>query len=443
MAGKEASARKFTKKLMNFLDKSVNAFFAVENMKEILQAEGFSPLYEGDDWKLERGGKYFVTRNGSALIAFHLPEKPFQGFQIIASHSDSPVFKIKTDPEMEVEQAYIQLNVEKYGGMICAPWLDRPLSVAGRVLIRTKKGVASKLVNLDRDLLLIPNLAIHMNREVNDGYSFNAQKDMLPLFSTREGRGKFKEIIAEAISVKEEDILDWDLFLYNRQKACVFGACEEFIGSGRLDDLQCTFSSLQGLLAAKPKESVAMHCVFDNEEVGSGTKQGADSPFLKEVLHRILYAFHLEELDYYKALQNSFLISADNAHAVHPSHPDKADPVNRPYMNQGIVLKYSANQKYTTDAVSGAVFKSFCEKAQVPYQTFTNRSDMLGGSTLGNISNSQVAMNTVDIGLAQLSMHSPYETAGVMDGYALAEVARLFYSSSVRGKRDGNLEICF
>ena len=297
MAGKEASARKFTKKLMDFLDKSVNAFFAVENMKEILQAEGFSPLYEGDDWKLERGGKYFVTRNGSALIAFHLPEKPFQGFQIIASHSDSPVFKIKTDPEMEVEQAYIQLNVEKYGGMICAPWLDRPLSVAGRVLIRTKKGVASKLVNLDRDLLLIPNLAIHMNREINDGYSFNGQKDMLPLFSTMEGKGKFKEIIAEAISVKEEDILDWDLFLYNRQKACVFGACEEFIGSGRLDDLQCAFSSLQGLLAAKPKESVAMHCVFDNEEVGSGTKQGADSPFLKEVLHRILYAFHLEEVD--------------------------------------------------------------------------------------------------------------------------------------------------
>lgn len=443
MAGKEASARKFTKKLMDFLDKSVNAFFAVENMKEILQAEGFSSLYEGDDWKLERGGKYFVTRNGSALIAFHLPEKPFQGFQIIASHSDSPVFKIKTDPEMEVEQAYIQLNVEKYGGMICAPWLDRPLSVAGRVLIRTKKGVASKLVNLDRDLLLIPNLAIHMNREINDGYSFNAQKDMLPLFSTMEGKGKFKEIIAEAISVKEEDILDWDLFLYNRQKACVFGACEEFIGSGRLDDLQCAFSSLQGLLAAKPKESVAMHCVFDNEEVGSGTKQGADAPFLKEVLHRILYAFHLEEVDYYKALQNSFLISADNAHAVHPSHPDKADPVNRPYMNQGIVLKYSANQKYTTDAVSGAVFKSYCEKAQVPYQTFTNRSDMLGGSTLGNISNSQVAMNTVDIGLAQLSMHSPYETAGVMDGYDLAEVARFFYSSSVRGKGDGNLEICF
>lgn len=443
MAEKEASARKFTKKLMDFLDKSVNAFFAVENMKEILQAEGFSPLYEGDDWKLERGGKYFVTRNGSALIAFHLPEKPFQGFQIIASHSDSPVFKIKTDPEMEVEQAYIQLNVEKYGGMICAPWLDRPLSVAGRVLIRTKKGVASKLVNLDRDLLLIPNLAIHMNREVNDGYSFNAQKDMLPLFSTMEGKGKFKEIIAEAISVKEEDILDWDLFLYNRQKACVFGACEEFIGSGRLDDLQCAFSSLQGLLAAKPKESVAMHCVFDNEEVGSGTKQGADSPFLKEVLHRVLYAFHLEEVDYYKALQNSFLISADNAHAVHPSHPDKADPVNRPYMNQGIVLKYSANQKYTTDAVSGAVFKSFCEKAQVPYQTFTNRSDMLGGSTLGNISNSQVAMNTVDIGLAQLSMHSPYETAGVMDGYDLAEVARLFYSSFVRGRGDENLEICF
>lgn len=443
MAVRKEEVKKLNRKLMDFLDHSVNAFFAVENMREILLKEGFHPLYEGEDWQLESGEKYFVTRNDSALIAFVLPKKPIKGFQMMASHSDSPVFKVKTDPEIEVDKAYIQLNVEKYGGMICSPWLDRPLSVAGRVLLRTSKGVETRLLNIDRDLLIIPNLAIHMNREVNDGYKFNAQKDMLPLFSTEEGKGGFRKIVAEALSVKEECILDWDLFLYNRQKATFLGAEEEFIGSGRLDDLQCAFASLQGILSAKPKDSVAVHCVYDNEEVGSGTKQGAGSTFLKDVLHRILAAFQGGEEEFIKALQNSFLISADNAHAVHPSHLDKADPVNRPYMNRGIVLKYSANQKYTTDAVSGAVFKSFCEKAKVPFQCFTNRSDMLGGSTLGNISNSQVALNTVDIGLAQLSMHSPFETAGVLDSYYLVEVAKLFYSSSILGRGDGNLEIRF
>ena len=443
MAVRKEEVKKLNRKLMDFLDHSVNAFFAVENMREILLKEGFHPLYEGEDWQLESGEKYFVTRNDSALIAFVLPKKPIKGFQMMASHSDSPVFKVKTDPEIEVDKAYIQLNVEKYGGMICSPWLDRPLSVAGRVLLRTSKGVETRLLNIDRDLLIIPNLAIHMNREVNDGYKFNAQKDMLPLFSTEDGKGSFKKIVAEALSVKEECILDWDLFLYNRQKATFLGAEEEFIGSGRLDDLQCAFASLQGILSAKPKDSVAVHCVYDNEEVGSGTKQGAGSTFLKDVLHRILAAFQGGEEEFIKALQNSFLISADNAHAVHPSHLDKADPVNSPYMNRGIVLKYSANQKYTTDAVSGAVFKSFCEKAKVPFQCFTNRSDMLGGSTLGNISNSQVALNTVDIGLAQLSMHSPFETAGVLDSYYLVEVAKLFYSSSILGRGDGNLEIRF
>ena len=443
MAVRKEEVKKLNRKLMDFLDHSVNAFFAVENMREILLKEGFHPLYEGEDWQLESGEKYFVTRNDSALIAFVLPKKPIKGFQMMASHSDSPVFKVKTDPEIEVDKAYIQLNVEKYGGMICSPWLDRPLSVAGRVLLRTSKGVETRLLNIDRDLLIIPNLAIHMNREVNDGYKFNAQKDMLPLFSTEEGKGGFRKIVAEALSVKEECILDWDLFLYNRQKATFLGAEEEFIGSGRLDDLQCAFASLQGILSAKPKDSVAVHCVYDNEEVGSGTKQGAGSTFLKDVLHRILAAFQGGEEEFIKALQNSFLISADNAHAVHPSHLDKADPVNRPYMNRGIVLKYSANQKYTTDAVSGAVFKSFCEKAKVPFQCFTNRSDMLGGSTLGNISNSQVALNTVDIGLAQLSMHSPFETAGILDSYYLVEVAKLFYSSSILGRGDGKLEIRF
>jgi len=431
------------RKLMDFLDQSPNAFFAVENMKQALEKGGFKALYEGEAWKLKAGEKYYVTRNGSALIAFVLPKGDFKGFQMMASHSDSPVFKIKANAEIGIDKEYLKLNVEKYGGMICSPWLDRPLSLAGRVICKTKGGVETKLLNVDRDLMIIPNLAIHMNREVNDGYAFNAQKDMLPLFSSFQEKGAFLEFIGKELGVKPEDILDMDLFLYNREKASILGAKEEYLCSGRLDDLQCGFSSLQGILAAKPKHSVAVHCVYDNEEVGSGTKQGAASTFLKDVLMRIIRAFGKTEDEYLQALQNSFLLSADNAHAVHPNQPDKADPTNRPYINKGIVIKYSANQKYTTDGISGAIFKQFCEKAKVPFQIFTNRSDMLGGSTLGNISNSQVALNTVDIGLAQLAMHSPYETAGVKDTGYMVEVAKLFYSSSVLGRGDGNYEILF
>lgn len=427
--------------LLAFLDSSPTSFHAAANMAAMLDAAGYTRLYEGQGWKLEAGQGYYVTRNESALIAFFIPRRDFAGFQIMASHSDSPAFKVKANAEMETDRKYVKLNVERYGGMICAPWLDRPLSVAGRVVVRTADGVETKLVCVDRDLLIIPNLAIHMNRKVNDGYEFNAQKDMLPLLGMEDARDGFLPLIAKEAGVETEDILDTDLFLYNRMKGTVLGLNQEFIAAPRLDDLQCAFASLKGFLAANPKDSVAVHCVLDNEEVGSGTKQGAASTFLKDVLRRITSAMGRSEEDYLTALASSFLVSADNAHSVHPNQPEKADPTNRPYMNEGIVIKYSANQKYTTDAVSGALFKAICGRAGVPYQTFTNRSDMLGGSTLGNISNTQVALNTVDIGLAQLAMHSPYETAGSRDTEYLVKAARVLFSSSVQSRGDGSYRL--
>lgn len=431
------------KELIDFIDRSPNAFFAVANMSNILEDAGYSELIEADEWKIEKGGKYFVKRNDSAIIAFQIPENEINGFQIMASHCDSPSFKVKSNAEICVDDKYVKLNIEKYGGMIMAPWFDRPLSVAGRVIVKTDDGIESRLVNIDRDLLMIPNLAIHMNREVNDGYKFNAQNDMPALFGDIDAKNSFMKLIAEAAGVSEEDILDTDLFLYNRMKGCTVGANNEFISSGRLDDLQCAFASLKGFIASKADGAIPVHCVLDNEEVGSGTKQGAASTFLSDSLKRVIYALGKNEDDFRRLLASSFMVSADNAHAVHPNHTDKADPTNRPYMNGGIVIKYSANQKYTTDAVSGAIMREICNKAGVPCQTFTNRSDMLGGSTLGNISNSQVALNTVDIGLAQLAMHSPYETAGAKDTAYLIEAAKVLFSGSIVSTGNGNYKLNF
>ena len=357
-----------------------------------------------------------------------MPEKEFSGYRIMASHSDSPTFKIKENPEMQVDKKYVKLNVERYGGMICSPWFDRPLSVAGRIIVKEKDEFVTKLVDVDRDLLMIPNLAIHMNREVNDGYKYNAQKDMLPLYGEGATKDTFMKTIAETAGVNEDDILAHDLFLYNRIKGTIWGANEEFLSSSRLDDLQCAFASLKGFLQGEKKAHLAVHCVLDNEEVGSGTKQGAASTFLYDVLVRINECMGYSYENYVRNLAKSFMLSADNAHAVHPNYSDVADPVNRPYLNEGIVIKYSANQKYCTDAVSAAMFKDICKKADVPYQVFTNRSDILGGSTLGNISTTKVALNAVDIGLPQLAMHSPYETAGIKDTWYLIQAAGKFFA---------------
>lgn len=416
------------KELIQFIEKSPTCFQAVATMKEILEQEGYSELKERDKWNLEKGGHYFVTRNDSALIAFAIPQEGLKGFRIMASHSDSPSFKIKDNPEMAVENKYVKLNVERYGGMLCAPWFDRPLSVAGRVVVKENDTFVTKLVDVDRDLLMIPNLSIHMSRQANEGYQYSAQKDMLPLYGEIAAKDTFMETIAQAAGVKAEDILGHDLFLYNRQKGCIWGAQEEFLSIGRLDDLQCAFASLKGFLGGEKKEYAALHCVLDNEEVGSSTKQGAASTFLYDVLVRMVRGLGMDYEDYLRALADSFMISADNGHALHPNYTEKADPVNRPVLNQGIVIKYSGNQKYCTDAVSAAMFKDLCSQAEVPYQTFTNNSDIPGGSTLGNISNTKVALNSVDIGLPQLAMHSPYETVGVKDTYYLVEAAKKLFA---------------
>ena len=402
------------KELLTFLQNSPSCFHAVKNITDMLTAAGFTEVKEEESWKLEAGGRYFVTRNQSSVIAFKVPGKDFKGFQIIASHSDSPTFKIKENPEMEAAHC-IKLNVEKYGGMICAPWFDRPLSIAGRLVVSEGSRLVSKLVNVDRDLVMIPNLAIHMNRQVNDGYAYNAQKDMLPVFGSLEAKGTFMSLIAEAAGVKEEDILGHDLFLYNRQPGTIWGADETFLSCGRLDDLQCAFSSVKAVIEGENSSSISVAAIFDNEEVGSGTRQGADSTFLEDILQRIAEGLQADHSSYLRWVADSFLISADNAHAVHPNHPEKADPANRPYLNGGIVIKYHGSQKYTTDGISAAKMKDYCERAKVPYQTYANRSDIAGGSTLGNISTAHVSVSSVDIGLPQLAMHSAVETAGMKD----------------------------
>lgn len=426
-----------SRELLQFIDRSPSCFHVVANAAELLEKAGFTCLSENCSWTLQEGGSYYVIRNGSSLIAFRIPARDFSGFQLICSHTDSPVFKIKECPEMEADHKYTKLNVEKYGGMLCAPWFDRPLSVAGRVMVETEEGIRPVLVHVDRDLLMIPNLAIHMNRNCNDGYTYNVQKDLCPVFGSAAAKEKFMPMIASYAKTAPEQVLGMDLFLYNRQKGTVLGAEEEFIGAPRLDDLQCLYGSLRGFLDAKTGKNAAVFCAFDNEETGSMSRQGAASTFLKDTLRRINFSLNRTEEEYLTAEAGSFMISADNAHAVHPNHTDMADPVNRPEINKGIVLKYNASQKYTTDAVSTAVFRSVCARADVPVQIFTNRSDMAGGSTLGNISNTQVSMRSVDIGLPQLAMHSPYEMAGVKDTEYLRRAAAMFYSMTLRLSETG------
>ena len=344
---------------------------------------------------------------------------------------------------MVEDNSYVTLNVEKYGGMLMAPWLDRPLSVAGRVIVKEGTTLKSVLIDIDRDLCVIPNLAIHMNRDANSGIKYNPQKDMIPLFGEISAKNKFEKIIAKEANTDTDSIVSADLFLYNREKGTVWGADNEFISAPRLDDVMCAYSCINALIKSKEtnKESVNVCAVFDNEEVGSTTKQGADSSFLADVLSRISMCKGKDNEDFVRACASSFMLSADNAHAVHPNYKEKADPTNRPYMNKGIVIKYNANQKYTTDAVSAAIFKEICKKAEVPVQSYVNRSDIPGGSTLGNISNSHISLNTVDIGLAQLAMHSPYETAGIKDTELMIKAVKKFYETAIITGENGEISL--
>lgn len=423
--------KKISQEMADFLKECPTAFHAVDRIGKELEASGYKRLRENEEWGLESGGKYYVTRNDSSIIAFGIgSELSDYSFNIAASHSDFPTFKVKENAELEVKKKYVQLNTEGYGGMLCATWFDRPLSVAGRVIVKEKDRFVTKLVNADRDLVMIPSMAIHMNRSVNDGYAYNKQVDMLPLFGGEGSKkGDFKKLIAETAGVPEEAVYGSDIYLYNREEPSVWGVQEEFISSQHLDDLQCAYASLKGFLEGYQERSVNVYACFDNEEVGSGTKQGAGSTFLYDTLRRINMGLGKTEEDYYRAVAGSFMLSADNAHAVHPNHPEKTDAENCVYMNEGIVVKSHAGQKYTSDAVSIALFRDICEKAEVPIQFFANRSDEAGGSTLGNISSAKVSLNAVDIGLPQLAMHSAYETAGIKDTCYMIKAMKQFFST--------------
>lgn len=429
--------------ILHHIKQSPSCFHAIAHMKQLLIRAGYQELKECEAWTLAKGGRYFTTRNGSSLIAFHIGTTlDDYHFQITSSHSDSPTFKVKEIAEVEGKGGYLQLNVEGYGGMLCASWFDRPLSLAGRVLVKQGQQFLSKLIAIDKDLLIIPNLAIHMNRQANQGFAYNLQIDMLPLFSAGAcGKEDFRALIAAEAGVDADDIYGMDLYVYNRMEPLLWGMKEEFISGAKLDDLQCAFTSLQAMLAGANPHGVNVFACFDNEEVGSGTKQGACSTFLRDVLSRINDGLGYRQEDYHRAVAKSFMVSCDNAHAVHPSHPEKTDTYNCTYMNQGIVIKYSANQKYTTDAISSAVFAGICERAQVPVQYFANRSDMAGGSTLGNLSSQKVSMHTVDVGLPQLAMHSAYETAGAKDCWYMIEALKHFYNSNVHITDSESVEI--
>lgn len=413
--------------LFTFIDESPTCFHAVANLEKLLDKQGFVRLSEKERWKIEAGGKYYVNRNGSSLIAFTIPKEKPLGFHMAAAHSDSPCFKVKESPEIASEKYYLKLNVEKYGGMILSTWLDRPLSIAGRIVVKDGEALRSCLVNLDRDTAIIPNVAIHMNRDMNKGMEYNPQTDMQPIIGEASGKGSLMKQIAKEAGVKGKDILGSDLFLYNRDKCRLIGTDDVFIAGPRLDDLECAYAGMAALADRVSWNYVNLCTVFDNEEVGSGTKQGAASTFLRDVLERICGALGIDREAYQCLLADSFLISADNAHALHPNHPEKADETNRPMLNGGIVIKYHGSQKYATDAYSAAVMKDLCNRADVPYQSYANRSDIPGGSTLGNIAMAQVSVNTVDIGLPQLAMHSALETAGAKDIAYLIEALRTFY----------------
>lgn len=421
----------------DFVAASPSAFHACGEACRQLAAAGYTPLSEFEAWTVQPGGKYYVTRNASSVIAFRVPETGLAPFQIVASHSDSPVFKLKPKAEEARLDHYVRLNVEKYGGMIMSTWLDRPLSIAGRVLVKMDGHVQTVMVDLSRDAVLIPNMPIHFNRDINDGFKFDSQVDLLPLYGDAASAGGLEAEIARQCGVEKEDVVASDLFLYNRMHGTQWGAEGEFISCPRIDDLECAFTSLMAFIHAEQQGNTAVYALFDNEEVGSRTKQGADSSFLTDVLFRLCAALGADDAATRQMIASSFMVSADNAHAVHPNHPEKYDADNRTWMNEGVVIKHNANQAYTTDAVSDAVFTCICEKAKVPVQHFSNLSNLAGGSTLGNIANTHVSINTVDIGLAQLAMHSSYETAGAKDLTYMIDALRTFYETTIRFQMDG------
>ncbi|PZX12241.1 aspartyl aminopeptidase [Breznakibacter xylanolyticus] len=421
--------------LIDFIQKGCSPFHVVQTIERELLLAGYQYLPLEESWSFDGHGKYFTRRNGTAIIAWQTGsgEAEVDGFRFIAAHSDSPGFKIKPSPEMCVENHFIKLNTEVYGGPVLMSWLDRPLSLAGRVTLRSDDVLRPqwRLVNIDKPLLIIPGLAIHMNRGVNEGVELNKQKDMLPLMGISDGQClsafSLKKILAAHLEVSSDDVLDFDLFMYEYERGCTVGLNDELISASRVDNLAMVHAGLQALLHASPANATQMLVVFDNEEVGSVSKQGAGAPLLRQVVERLLELEGKSREQQLRAIYNSFMVSADMAHSLHPNYPEKHDPVLRPVINGGIVLKYHAGQKYTTDADSAAVFEMVCRAAGVPVQRFVNRSDMAGGSTLGNISSTQLDVRTVDVGSPMLAMHSVRELCGVEDHtYAIRAFLKFF-----------------
>ena len=417
--------------LRAFLDAAHSVYHANAIVRTLLEENDYLPLTEQEEWNIQPGGKYYVSRGGAALVAFRVPENRPTGFVMSASHCDRPCFKVKEN--FELSGTYLRMAVERYGGQILSTWMDRPLSIAGRVTVETENGVENCLVDIDRDLLLIPSVDIHMNRQVNDGYKWNPAVDMLPLLGGKEVAGK---LLAELEQQVGGRILGHDLYLYIRQKSTVWGVDGEYISSAALDDLECVWGCTQGFLKAAPSDTVPVLCVFDSEEVGSGSVQGAGSTLLEDVLERICGAMGWNQK---RMLAQSFMVSADNAHAQHPNHPELADPTNAPILGSGIVVKYNANLSYCTDGMSAAIFRKICEKAGVNTQSYCNRADIPGGATLGHISLAHVSVPTVDIGLPQLAMHSCYETAAVSDAADLETAMTAYYGTMLEVTESGYL----
>ena len=424
--------------MLRFIEGCPSMFHTTAAIAARLEAVGFTELPEGAAWEVEPGGSYYVTRNGSSIIAFRVGARALAvrdrfHFQLAASHGDSPTFKIKSAGELAGPAEYRRLNVEAYGGMMDYTWFDRPLGIAGRALVEEDGAVMSHLVHLDRDIAIIPSVAIHLNRDVNGGFAPNRAGDLCPLVSAGVlGEGNLDALVAHAVGAEPEQVLASDLFLVNRQQARVWGAADEFVSSPRIDDLMCAYASLEGFLTAANSACVTVYCCFDNEEVGSNTKQGAMSTFLPDVLARLMAALDMDEGEYRRALSRSMLVSCDNAHALHPNSPSLHDAQNSCVLNGGPVIKEAANQHYCSDAFSRAVFVALCRRADVPFQTFANRSDMAGGSTLGNLSNMQASMHAVDMGCPQLAMHSSYETAGTRDVDLTIRAMQAFFGTDIR-----------
>lgn len=412
---------KYVNELLNFIESSPTVYHNIHLIKAILNNFKYTELKENTKWELEPNKAYYVIRDGASIITFKTPID-IKGFHIVASHNDSPSFKVKPNGELNAG-AFKKLNTEPYGGMIASTWFDRPLSVAGRVIVKTENGVETRLVNLSGHNVVIPSVAIHLRG--GQQMDINLQNDLLPVIGLTDENNTFtKQLEKCTIFSENEKILSHDLFLYNKEKGCVAGFDNELIMSPKLDDLECVFASLEAFLEAKPTNKIMVCAVFNNEEVGSGSNNGAASTFLTDTLERICSAFNLDK---YMMYANSFLVSADNAHAVHPAHPEKSDPTNNVQMNKGIVIKHHSSLSYTTSGLSASAFKAICDKVGVPYQDYTNRSDLRGGSTLGRIALEKLSINALDIGLAQLAMHSVMETAGSKDIKYMVAALKEFY----------------